>query len=463
MEITFLPFLLIQKDIKYFIFYKLFVYVVLIGSFTSGISFGWLPPTLQQHKNSNGDFSLTDNECNWMVSLQYLGFPAGCLLLISIADRFGRKVVMILSEVMAALSWIGVIAAKSVTLHLLIRLCSGVSVGLNIPILAVYIGENSSPTTRGVFGSCAALFMYAGMLFGCIIPTYYSYETTSYILTAVSLVNLASGVLIREPAHYLLSKGRTVEAENQFFWLRGKDEAAQKEFNDIKSRLTTEKPKFSLSVLNNRYFLIACTSSVLIFFTGYPALSVLVSLILVPTKELSANELAILFELLLLIGAFVSPFIIDCFGRRTLWIVSAVLIAILNFLTAALFFAREKGIEIPNDNWLLFATLCAYAGIFSCTMWPLSILARTELLTQKTRTFGSSASSLLNSLTGFIVAHMFFWIADNFGMQMNFIIYGVSSLLILVFCYFYLPETKGKSLIEIEKMLENPHQKITCP
>ncbi|KAK7573589.1 hypothetical protein V9T40_010780 [Parthenolecanium corni] len=426
-----------------------------------GVNFGWLPPFLQNHKNSNGEFSLTDDECSWMISLQYLGHLVGCIVFMSIVDRLGRNAAIILSAIIITLCWIGVTFTKKVTLHLLIRFFSGIFMGLHVPMISIYIGENSSANLRGVFGSSASLFINGGMLFGCAVTTYCSYETSSYIIVTVSLVNLLSGILLREPAHHLLAKGRTTEAENQFFWLRGKDELTQKEFEDIKSNMTTDKPKLSLSVVFNRYFLITCATSVLIYFTGYPAVAPLVSLILVPTKYISKNELAILFELFQLVGAIISPFIIDFFGRRTLWMVSAIFIAIIHFLTAALFYAREKGFEVPVNEWLIFGSITAYVVVFSAALFPLSIMARTELLSQRFRIVGSSATSLLNGLTAFIVGHSFFWIAVNFGIQANFVCYALFSLVIIVFCYFYLPETKGMSLTEIEKVLENPREQTT--
>lgn len=425
-----------------------------------GIIWGSLSPVLQKHRNANDELYFSDEDCTWMVTSQNLGYFVGCSLLTLVGDKVGRNTVIISSTLLVLVSC-SVALIKKVILLQLSRFLAGMTVGINAIIIPIYIGENSSPNVRGVFNSVTNLFIDVGMIFSSSVTTYCSYEISAVIFVAASLVNLLSEMLLREPAQHLLAKGRQTKAENQFFWLRGRNEVSQKEFDDITMSLNEEKAKFSWTFVFDRNFQITAVMSTFMVLTGYFPVVSLVSIILVPTKKLPTNELAILFNVFQLSGSVISPFIIDRFRRRTLWIFSAILVTVSHIFTAALYICREKGFEVWNAEWLLFGSVTAYATIFAALMYPLGMIVKVELLQQKCRTVGCSTLWILNCLMYSIEAHFFLWIATTFGLHFNFLFFAICSLIILVFGYFYLPETRGMSLTDIEKILENPDKKTS--
>lgn len=420
----------------------------------SGASFGWLSPTLEKYKNAIGDFSLTENECSWTVAFQFCGMCVGCILLILCVDRYGRNTAIYSTAILTSLSWISVALTKKIVFYFLTRFAFGISSGLSLALIPIYVAENSSPSLRGAFGGICVLFYRGGILVGCILATYCTYETVAYFLVAMSLINLSSTLLAREPAQHLLVKGREIEAERRFFWLRGENEKAKSEFEDMKLKIAKEKPEFSFSFILDSRFRTACIISSLSILTGYPALLSMVSMALVSTTEFSSNELSIFYFLVQSIGGLISPLIMDQFRRRTLWIASTILIVISHCFSAFLYFSIERNIYLPKYEWLLFGSVTAYGTLFSGLTFPLSMVARAELLPQKFRSTGTSLSIIVNGILNIPTAHSFLWLADSFGMKMNFISFAIFSLALLLYCYYYLPETRGMALIEIEKMLE---------
>ncbi|KAK7573588.1 hypothetical protein V9T40_010779 [Parthenolecanium corni] len=344
--------------------------IVVFAYFMIGIIWGSLSPVLQKHRNPNDELYFSDEDCTWMVTSQNLGYFVGCSLLTLVADKVGRNTVIISSTLLVLVSC-SVALIKKVILLQLSRFLAGMTVGINAIIIPIYIGENSSPNVRGVFNSVTNLFIDVGMIFSSSVTTYCSYEISAVIFVAASLVNLLSEMLLREPAQHLLAKGRQTKAENQFFWLRGRNEVSQKEFDDITMSLNKEKAKFSWTFVFDRNFQITAVMSTFMVLTGYFPVVSLVSIILVPTKKLATNELAILFNMFQLSGSVISPFIIDRFRRRTLWIFSAILVTVSHIFTAALYICREKGFEVWNAEWLLFGSVTAYATIFAALMYPL--------------------------------------------------------------------------------------------
>lgn len=428
--------------------------IVALTNLMSGAVFGWLAPTLQTYRNSKSDFSLTDEDCSWMVALQYAGRICGCLLTAATIDQFGRVAIISLGAIWMTISWWTTTFTKVVILHYVLRFIFGICLGMISITTPIYTGENSSPQMRGVFGSSCLMLSFGGQVIGCALATYCSYTLAAGIIAGVSLISLVSTMLLREPSQYLLVRGHEAKAERQFFWLRGNDENAQQEFNEIRVKLKNRKTKFSLAQLLDRRILIVCTVNSLVFLTGYPVMVSLVSIALSPAGNFSANELTILFEVVQLSGAILSLFIIDRYNRRTLWTVSCTLSIVFHLMTAMLYYLHEKYADFTGYSWLLFGSITAYTTVFSTVMYSLSSTTRGEFLPQKYKGAGSCVSLIANSIIGGIQGYTFLKIASNFGMKMNFIFFAVSSFALLAFCYYLVPETRGMTLMEIEKHFE---------
>lgn len=390
-----------------------------------------------------------------MVALQYAGRICGCLLTAATIDRFGRVAIISLAAILMTVAWSGTVLTKVVTLHYVLRFVFGSCIGMTNIITPIYTGENSSPQVRGIFGSSCLMFLFGGQVVGCALATYCSYTLAAGIIAGISLLNLTSTVLCREPTQYLLARGYEAKAEQQFFWLRGQDKSAKKELQEIRAKLKSMETGFSFTYLLDRRILIVCAINSLVFMTGFPAMSSLVSIVLSPAGNVSANELTILFEAVQFIGAIVSLFVIDRFNRRTLWMVSCTLVIVSHLMTATLYYLHETYANFPGYSWLLFGSITAYTTVFATVMYSLSCTTRGEFLPQKYKGAGSCTSLFVNSVIGSVQGLTFLKIASTFGMKMNFIIFAISSVILLAFCYFLVPETRGMSLVEIEKYFED--------
>lgn len=433
-------------------------YSVTIGNFLVGAVFGWLAPTLKTYRGSQNEFPLTDEDCSRMVMFQYLGRIFCCLLATATGERFGRVALITLTAILMAAAWTVTALTTIIPIHYAIRFICGGCFGMTNITTPIYIGENSPPQVRAIFNSICLMFLFGGQVVSSILATYCSYMVASAIIAGISVIGLASTFLLREPAQYLLVNGHEAKAEQQFFWLRGDDENAKREFCEMKAKLANTDTKFSFAYLADRRVLIVFAMNTLIFTTGFPAISSLVSIALSSADNFSENELTILFELMQFIGAIASLFIIDRYDRRPLWAITCILAIVFHLMTATLYHLHDNGVHIVGYSWLLFGSITAYTTVFSTLMFSLNCTARGELLPQKYKAAGSSTSLALNSVVGSIQGFTFLKIASAFGMKMNFIIFAAFSFVLLVFCYYLVPETRGMTLVEIEKLFEGSNK-----
>ncbi|XKL59570.1 hypothetical protein PGB90_000586 [Kerria lacca] len=431
------------------------MFTVTLFELMSGVGCGWLSPTLNSLRNSNSSFSLNVEQCSWIASLHYIGRIIGPLISIPLVDKIGRNNLLILSSFILFSVWIVVWLTRSVSLLYGIRFVFGIAVGILDTIVPIYISENTSPSIRGTFNSLAIAFFFMGELFSFTIITYVEYNTVAIIHSAITFVICLSLFFLKEPAQFLILKGQHRKAEEHFFWLRGCDTDAKKEFEDIKLYLSEQESKFSFELLKNkencRCLRVTLIANILIFSTGFPAINTLVSLAFSSSETLTSNELTILLGFFQFLSACLSSYIIDKFGRRPLLIIAAGVTIIIHALTASLYYTEEHIEKLPFFAWLIFISITMYAIIFAISMLPLSAIIRGEILPQNTKALGSSLGVIFSSVVSFIVSKVFLLISDSYGIYTNFFFFSLTSFILAVYVYMDMPETKGMTLVDIQK------------
>lgn len=440
-----------------FIFHKACLAELIIG-----VGFGWIAPVLSQLKNSDSEFSITEEECSWIASQFYIGRAIGPLLTAISIDRVGRNPILILTACVTFLMWIVIWSTRAIIWHYITRLMFGIVVGMFETTVSIYIGENCSPEIRGTFSALLLVFFYAGELIAFILTTYLPYDNVAIINGGLGLLTLVSTLLLREPAQFLVMKGHVEKAERNYTWLRGCEgddvKERKSEFEDIRRNVVEEKSKTShadvfRSSMVRKSFRIVVVIMFLMMFTGFPAVSSFVTMVFSESKDPTPNEFTILHGLIQLVGCCISSCIIDKVNRRTLLLITCVLSAVTQSATAILYHIKRIW-DIPYFDWLLFATLTTYSSLFGMFVFPLTGALRGELLPQSAKAVGGSVGVAMSSVSGFVVARIFLPIANQYGTEMNFVLYSVISLCLFIYVYFDLPETRGKSLIEIQKELK---------
>ena len=121
---------------------------------------------------------------------------------------------------------------------------------------------------------------------------------------------------------------------------------------------------------------------------------------------------------------------------------------------------HHRNYEIPYYPWLVFASMTLYGSTFSIT-GPSMFVIRAEILPLSVRALGASTAVVTNGLVAFCVARMFLPLSTRFGLETNFFVYALMSLLMSATVYSIVPETRGRTLGEINESLKK--RKINAP
>jgi len=306
----------------------------------------------------------------------------------------------------------------------------------------------------------AIFFLSGGQLFVFVLAAYFSYNCIALTYFACGFITVLSTVLLMEPPQSLLMDGNTEKAEKNFARLRDmNDPHAVTEFQAMKKNVEEERlKKFNLSQYATKE---VCKSfRIILIFTalyagcGFGPVSTFVTTMFSNSSVFSANQLSIFYALLQVICTGATSTIVDRVGRRCLILITNVIVTVIHIGIVALY-CIQYTYEIPCFHLILCIMLTMYACLSLMFQAPLLSLIRGELLPQKVRMMGSGFSTVVISLVYFIQIHTFLFIAEKLGIEYNFVMYSCSALLSVVYLYFELPETRGKTLVEIQDDLKS--------
>lgn len=420
----------------------------------NGIGYGWTAPTLSSLKDSDGDISLTSEQCSWIAASHLIGRSAGSIIIAPFGNIISRCAFIIIVFTINLITWPILLCFSHVNAFYLARFIFGLACSIVDSILPFYVAESCNPKFRGIFNAFSTVLFFAGELLAFILPEFFSYRSVLKMYTIFSVLVFASAFWLKEPAQFLIRQGRKDKAEKNFSQLRGPVKS-NSEFQKIVENTLAEKSKTDFAQLiasreNYKSMRIVFIFSVSAVMTGFPAINSFVSLLFASSETVSVGEFLIFFGLVLFFSCFLSACIIERFNRRSIALMSAAILGLIQTSTAALFYVHGHVCEIPYFQWLVFTTVTAYCSIFGMIIRPLMALIRGELFPQSIQTYGSCIVSVGMSLTGALMSKIFL----AFPPEINFIGYSWICLIFFLYVYVELPETRNKTLPQIQEELK---------
>lgn len=151
-----------------------------------------------------------------------------------------------------------------------------------------------------------------------------------------------------------------------------------------------------------------------------------------------------------------SSLIVDRLGRRILLLLSSSIMAVCTILLGVYFYlANSENHDASNLGWLPIVSLCLFIIMFSLGFGPIPWLMVGELFAADIKGIAGSLSGSFNWLLAFIVTKTFSNLREAVGLGETFWIFSGLTVIGTIFVFFIVPETKGKTLQEIQVMLGN--------
>ncbi|XP_043260263.1 facilitated trehalose transporter Tret1-like [Colletes gigas] len=443
----------------------------LLGVFLVGLSSGYsavLLPQLKSSGSSNERNSSSENastimapsteEVSWIAASAVLPTAPGCWLAGLMIEKLGRKKSTMLAYPLFLVGWAMIGFAPGIACLLVGRMMCGLCCGTLGAVAPVYIGETSSPGLRGILLNMIILTLSFGILAVHALGTWLHWRTTAYVCIAFAVVSSLICIASTESPIWLINKGRTDQARAAWLYLRGwksLDEYRALENSKIQGRRLEKRSMCSKlrKTLTSRYFLWPLGLLCLFFFTaqfsGYNVVIYYsVDLLMEVTAPENAHVGTLVLDVVRLVTSIVTCYLMKKRDRRTMSLVSGFGSAAAMFLLSLSRFLRV------GTPWFPVISLLLYVVFSTMGLLPLPWMLTGELFPRKFKGLGAGLASGFAFICNFAVVKIAPGMFASLQQQGTFAIYGVVALLGTCILYLTLPETKDKTLQEIERSFD---------
>lgn len=449
-------------------------FIYFFGSF-GGILFGYdigvmtgALPFLQK------DWNLTNaSVVGWITSAVMFGAIFGGAVAGQLSDRFGRrKMILVSAVVFAIFALLSMVAPNNGYIYLIIvRVLLGLAVGAASALVPAYMSEMAPASARGSLSGLNQTMIVSGMLLSYImdfllkgLPQAWGWRVMLG-LAAVPAIILFCGVLrLPESPRFLIKHNNEQEAKKVLSFIRKNDQEVTDEINDIKSaseKENTASEKITWgSLFSSRYrYLVIAGVGVAAFqqFQGANAIFYYIPLIVQKATGKAASS-ALLWPIvqgvILVIGSLLYIAIAEKCKRRTLLMIGGTVMG-LSFLLPSII----NSINPHTNPMMIVVFLCVYVAFYSFTWAPLTWVLVGEIFPLAIRGRASGLASSLNWIGSWAVGLLFPMMTASMSQEMVFAIFGIICILGVLFVKFFVPETKGYTLEQIESIGMNHGKK----
>lgn len=429
-----------------------------LGSLSMGTVLGYPSPAMPDLNAHKNPFHIDDEQNSWIGSIITLGGLVGGLAGGPYMDIIGRKLAIMSALVPFMIGWIIVEASGSFACLLVGRLVTGLCSGLVLVVVPVYLGEVSPPSIRGLLGSCHQLAVTVGILFSYCFGAFLPWNWLAVACSAFPLIMMVAMSMMPETPRWLLSKSKEDDAMMSLQWLRGKGTDAHYELQEIKATLQSSQNQASLmEFLEPQLWKPLLIAIGLMIFQQFSGTNVVmfytVEIFQMANIDLDSNVQTIIVGAVGVVGTLVSVFIADLVGRRILLLISAIVMGLSMGGMGAFFYEQtaDKYYAEHTLSWLPITCLVLYNFGFNIAFGPVPWVMMGELFPLRAKGIAGSICTAINWLCAFLLTK--FWV----NMTATMHVYGgywmccAFCVVAVPFVIFVVPETKGKTLEEIEE------------
>ncbi|KPJ16703.1 Facilitated trehalose transporter Tret1 [Papilio machaon] len=430
---------------------------VSMGSMIVGFSSGYTSPA---QSSMNATLILGKEEISWIGGIMPLAALAGGILGGPLIEGFGRKLTIIGTAIPFFLGWMLIANANGIAMVLAGRAFCGLSVGVGSLAFPVYLGETIQPEVRGSLGLLPTALGNTGILLAFFAGTKLDWSHLAFLGGALAIPFFLLMLITPETPRWYFTKNRAEDARKALQWLRGKNINIEKEMRE----LTRSQAEADL-VRGNQFkqlFAVKYMPAVLIslglmFFqqlSGINAVIFYASTIFESAgSSIDPKLSSVIIGVVNFISTFIATVLIDRLGRKILLYISSVSMILTLVTLGSYYYLQNVGVDVKPYGWLPLACLIIYVLGFSIGFGPIPWLMLGEILPSKIRGNAASLATGFNWTCTFIVTKTFPNIIQAIYMHGTVWLFSVICLIGLFFVIFFVPETRGKSLEEIEKKL----------
>lgn len=410
------------------------------------------------------EFGLTTAAEEVVVSGVLLGATIGAIFGGKAADLFGRRRVLLVTAAIFGIGALASAVAPSPTILIVSRVVLGLAIGLASTNVPVYLSEVAPPHARGWVVSLFQLAVTVGIVVAYLTDyAFAGIEGWRWMLGLAVVPALVFGTgmfFLPETPRWLIRGGHHEVAQRVLVRIRELPDVSV-EIEEIKASLAQQAESGHWTDLLRRQvrpaMVVGLGLAIFQQITGINTVIYYAPRILQSAGFNSASGaiLATVGVGVVNVGmTIVAMFLVDRAGRRPLLLVGiAGMIITLGALGLSFRISNPSG----QLAWISVICLMGYVASFAISLGPIFWLLIAEIYPLKIRGLAEGTAATFNWASNLIVSLTFLTLVEKLGASSTFLLYAVASVASWVFAYCFVPETKGRSLEQIEAFWRERH------
>ncbi|XP_064820412.1 solute carrier family 2, facilitated glucose transporter member 8-like isoform X3 [Oncorhynchus masou masou] len=386
-----------------------------LGPLSFGFVLGYSSPAIPELSTiTDPRLRLDDDEASWFGSIVTIGAAIGGLLGGWMVDKIGRKLSLMFCSLPYIFGFTIVIAAQNVWMLYLGRVLTGLASGVTSLVVPLYISEIAHERVRGTMGSCVQLMVVTGIMGAYIAGMFLDWRWLAICCSIPPTMMMVFMCFMPETPRFLLSQGKRREAEEAVRFLRGPDAPAGWECARIEDASDDQGGSLGMADLKDPgvYKPLGVGIMLMLFqqLTGINAIMFYAETIFEEAHFKNSNVATVVVAAIQVVFTAVAALVMDRAGRKLLLILSG----------------------------------------FSLGWGPIPWLVMSEIFPSRVKGFASSVCVLTNWGSAFIITKTFQDMMDLLTNAGTFWLFSGCCALNIVFTILFVPETKGKTLEQIQ-------------
>ncbi|KAG8007137.1 Solute carrier family 2 [Nibea albiflora] len=451
------------------------VFSAILGNFNFGYSLVYSSPVLPQlmRPDAEPQLRMDTEQAAWFGSIYTLGAAAGGLGAMLLNDLIGRKLSVMMSAVPSTIGYMLLGGAVDRWMLHVGRFLTGIAGGMTAASIPVYISEISHKSVRGALGSCPQITAVFGALALYALGLVVEWRWLAVAGEVPALLMVVLLAFMPCSPRRLLSLGREQQAERALRWLRGKDYDTHIELSAIQHSISKQGRVTWSQLATPLYYRPIMISVVMRFLqqmTGITPILVYLETIFSQSKAfLEPRYDAAIVGAVRLLSVATAAMLMDKAGRKALLYTSSMLMFVATLtltmishttpcspgptphnVTVSLDYNSHNDITITAASILPLISTMVFIFGYAMGWGPITWLLMSEVLPLAARGVASGLCVTVSWLTAFMLTHAFTHLVDKYGLYVPYLGFTVVCVLCLLFNAVCIPETRGRSLEEIE-------------
>lgn len=433
--------------------------VAAIGGFLFGYDTGVISGALLFLRQ---DFHLSATQQELAVSAVLIGCILGAIAGGRMSDWLGRRSTLIIMGIIFSLGAILAAIVPNFGLFLVFRIVVGFAIGVSSFVAPMYIAEMAPPALRGSLVAFNQLLITAGIAISYWVDLAFASAGMGWRpmigVAAIPGIALLIGMLfLPETPRWLAKNNQWEKAERALDHLSPEERESEMAAISASLAIAESRVRVGLRDFARLGLTMALVTGIgLALFQQFVGINTVIYY--APTifgfaGFTSASGAILATSVVGLVNFFttlIAVLIIDRVGRRPLLLWGLVGMFIALVIMGAIF-----AIGPHNAGYLILAALILYIISFAIGMGPVFWLMSSEIFPTRVRATGASVSTLFNWAGNLLISITFLSLVGRIGLPYTFWLYAILAIAAFIFCWYMVPETKGKTLEDIESFWKN--------